>query len=88
MDGASRSRENPTRSGVFAKASRKSASAATMISSIAAPFSDTQLWAKFDGCVGDILTTASASALRGALESLPDLPTVAQLMAPLGGPFE
>jgi 2-methylcitrate dehydratase PrpD len=67
---------------------RFSASVSMPAGSIAAPFSEAQLWAKFDGCVGDILTTASASALRNALESLPGLPTVAPLTAPLGGPFE
>jgi 2-methylcitrate dehydratase PrpD len=67
---------------------RFAASVSMPAGSIAAPFTEAQLWAKFDGCIADILTTTSATALRNALESLPDLPTVAPLTAPLGGPFE
>jgi len=55
--------------------------------SIAAPFSEAQLWAKFDGCIGGILAPSTASALRNALQLLPKLPGPEPLMTPLGGPF-
>ncbi len=51
--------------------------------SLAAPFTPAQLWAKFDGCIAGLIETSTANALRNALESLPALPTVAPLMAPL-----
>jgi 2-methylcitrate dehydratase PrpD len=51
--------------------------------SLAAPFTDAQLWAKFTGCTAPILPPARAAALRLALEALPDLPDIAPLMAAL-----
>ena len=51
--------------------------------SLAAPFTDAQLWAKFDGCTAGLLPGERAAALRRALETLPDLPDIAPLMAPL-----
>jgi 2-methylcitrate dehydratase PrpD len=51
--------------------------------SLAAPFTDAQLWAKFDGCTAGLLPGDRAKKLRGALEVLPDLPDIAPLMAPL-----
>ncbi|WEK48320.1 MAG: MmgE/PrpD family protein [Candidatus Andeanibacterium colombiense] len=65
-----------------------SAAVAMPAGSIAAPFTAAQLWAKFDGCVGGTIAPGIASALRNALESLPDLSTIAPLMKPLEGPFE
>jgi len=51
--------------------------------SLAAPFTPAQLWSKYDGCTAPILPPDRARALRAALESLPDLPSLAPLMAPL-----
>jgi len=51
--------------------------------SLAAPFTDAQLWTKFDGCTAGLLRRDRAAALRQALEALPDLPDIAPLMAPL-----
>ncbi|MEA3014283.1 MAG: hypothetical protein QOD42_2828 [Sphingomonadales bacterium] len=51
--------------------------------SLAAPFTDAQLWAKYDGCTAGLLPRDRAAALRHALETLPDLPDIAPLMAPL-----
>ena len=67
---------------------RRFATAVSMpAGSIAAPFTEAQLWGKFDGCVSGVLAAEARNALRGALESLPDLATAAPLMAPLKGPF-
>jgi 2-methylcitrate dehydratase PrpD len=54
--------------------------------SLAAPFTDAQLWAKYDGCTATLLPPARAAALRDALEALPDLPDIAPLMACLYDP--
>ncbi len=54
--------------------------------SLAAPFTDAQLWAKFDGCVAGLLPADRAAALRAALERLPELPDIAPLTAPLYEP--
>jgi 2-methylcitrate dehydratase PrpD len=51
--------------------------------SLAAPFTEAQLWAKYDGCTAGLLPRGRAAALRQALETLPDLPDIATLMAPL-----
>ena len=51
--------------------------------SLAAPFTDAQLWAKFEGCVAGLLPPAGSAALRAALARLPELPDIAPLMAPL-----
>jgi 2-methylcitrate dehydratase PrpD len=51
--------------------------------SLAAPFTDAQLWAKYDGCVAPLLAPARAAALRDALEALPGLASIAPLTAPL-----
>jgi 2-methylcitrate dehydratase PrpD len=51
--------------------------------SLAAPFTDAQLWAKYDGCVAPVLPPERAPALRAALATLPALPDIAPLMAPL-----
>ena len=53
--------------------------------SLALPFTDAQLWAKFEGCAA-LLPPGRAAALRGALEDLPALAAIAPLMAPLYGP--
>ncbi|MEA3045194.1 MAG: hypothetical protein QOH47_3032 [Sphingomonadales bacterium] len=53
--------------------------------SLAAPFTDAQLWTKYDGCVAPILPPGRAHALRAALEALPVLGDIAPLMAPLYG---
>jgi len=51
--------------------------------SLAAPFTDAQLWAKFEGCTAGLLSPDRDAALREALAHLPDLPSIAPLMAPL-----
>jgi 2-methylcitrate dehydratase PrpD len=51
--------------------------------SLARPFTEAQLWAKYDGCTAGILAPERAQSLRDALERLPDLPSIAPLMAPL-----
>ena len=51
--------------------------------SLVLPFTEAQLWAKFDGCAAGILPPERAAALRAALERLPDLPSIAPLMEPL-----
>jgi 2-methylcitrate dehydratase PrpD len=53
--------------------------------SLAVPFTNAQLWAKYEGCTAPVLPPARAAALRAALEALPDLPSIAPLTAPLYG---
>lgn len=53
------------------------------VGSLALPFTQGQLWAKFEGCTAPILPPDRAAALRAALENMADLPDVAPLMAPL-----
>jgi len=52
------------------------------VGSLALPFTEAQLWAKFEGCTA-ALPRDRAAALRRALEALPNLPDIAPLMAPL-----
>jgi 2-methylcitrate dehydratase PrpD len=53
--------------------------------SLAMPFTDAQLWAKYEGCTAPLLRPDRAAALRAALESLPDLASIAPLTDPLYG---
>jgi 2-methylcitrate dehydratase PrpD len=53
--------------------------------SLAVPFTQAQLWAKYEGCVGPVLPPARAAALRAALEALPGLASIAPLTEPLYG---
>ncbi len=53
--------------------------------SLAVPFTDAQLWSKYEGCVAPVLPPDRATALRAALEALPDLPSIAPLTEPLYG---
>jgi 2-methylcitrate dehydratase PrpD len=55
--------------------------------SLAMPFTDAQLWAKYDGCTAALLPPERARALRAALDALPALAGIAPLMAPLYGPL-
>ena len=55
--------------------------------SLAIPFTDAQLWAKFDGCAAPLLAPDALAALRQALAILPQLPRITPLMAALAGPF-
>jgi 2-methylcitrate dehydratase PrpD len=55
--------------------------------SLAAPFTDAQLWAKFDGCTAGLLSPADQKAARQALADLPHLPGITALTAPLAGKF-
>jgi 2-methylcitrate dehydratase PrpD len=48
--------------------------------SLAVPFTDDQLWAKYDGCTAALLSSERRAAVRGGLEALPDLPAIAPLM--------
>jgi 2-methylcitrate dehydratase PrpD len=56
------------------------------VGSLAAPFSIEDHWAKFDGCVAGAMPDPAKAALRDALERLPELESLAQLMEPLGFP--
>ena len=49
------------------------------------PFTQGQLWAKYEGCVAPVLPPARAAALRAALEALPGLASIAPLTEPLYG---
>jgi 2-methylcitrate dehydratase PrpD len=53
--------------------------------SLAVPFTQAQLWAKYEGCVAPILPPERAVALRAALEALPGLASIAPLTEPLYG---
>ncbi len=55
--------------------------------SLARPFTDAQLWAKFDGCAAGLLAPADLAAVRQALADLPQLPRISALTAPLAGKF-
>jgi 2-methylcitrate dehydratase PrpD len=57
------------------------------IGSLAAPFTEAQLWTKLDGCTAGLLSIERAAALREALEALPHLPDIAPLMAALYDPL-
>jgi 2-methylcitrate dehydratase PrpD len=81
--------EFPTQVAVTLKDGRQFTTSVNMpAGSVAAPFTEAQLWAKFDGCVDSLIEPSAANALRKALESLSKLPGLASLMTPLGGPFE
>lgn len=51
--------------------------------SLAVPFTDAQLRAKYEGCVAGILAPEKAGALAAALERLADLPSIEELTGPL-----
>ena len=51
--------------------------------SLARPFTQGELWAKFEGCTAGLLAAPRAAALRDALERLAGLATIEPLMAPL-----
>jgi len=51
--------------------------------SLAVPFTQGQLWAKYEGCVAPVLPPDRAAALRATLEALPDLASIAPLTEPL-----
>jgi 2-methylcitrate dehydratase PrpD len=55
--------------------------------SLARPFTEAQLQAKFDGCAAGLLPPAGLDAVRQALADLPQLPRISALMAPLAGKF-
>lgn len=55
--------------------------------SLARPFTDAQLWAKFDGCTAGLLAPAELAAVREALADLPQLPRISALAEPLAGKF-
>jgi 2-methylcitrate dehydratase PrpD len=51
--------------------------------SLARPFTEAELWAKFEGCAAPVLPPERAAALRTALERLMGLATIEELTAPL-----
>jgi 2-methylcitrate dehydratase PrpD len=53
------------------------------VGSLALPFTEAQLWAKFDGCTEAVLPAPRAMHLRAELGDLPNLPGIARLMSPL-----
>src|SRR5207253_2321323 len=53
--------------------------------SLARPFTETQLWAKFEGCAAGLLAPTDLARVRQALADLPQLPRISALMAPLAG---
>jgi 2-methylcitrate dehydratase PrpD len=57
------------------------------VGSLARPFTEAQLWAKFDGCTAGLLAPAGLAAVRQALADLPQLPRISALTAPLVGEF-
>lgn len=57
------------------------------VGSLARPFTEAQLWAKFDGCTAGLLAPADLAAARQALADLPQLPRISALTQPLAGKF-
>ncbi|HST37542.1 MAG TPA: MmgE/PrpD family protein [Allosphingosinicella sp.] len=55
--------------------------------SLAVPFTEAQLWAKFDGCAAPLLAPEALAQVHEALVELPQLPRITPLMAALAGPF-
>ena len=55
--------------------------------SLARPFTETQLWAKFDGCTAGLLPPDALGTVRQALADLPRLPRIGALTAPLAAVF-
>ena len=55
--------------------------------SLARPFTEEELWAKFDGCTAGLLPPSALAAIREALADLPQLPRIDALTAPLAGSF-
>jgi 2-methylcitrate dehydratase PrpD len=55
--------------------------------SLARPFTEAQLWAKFDGCTAGLLPPGDLAAVRQALADLPHLPEISALTRPLAGNF-
>lgn len=55
--------------------------------SLARPFTEAQLWAKFDGCTAGLLPPADLAAVRQALADLPQLQAINALTQPLAGKF-
>jgi 2-methylcitrate dehydratase PrpD len=55
--------------------------------SLVRPFTEEELWAKFDGCTVGLLPAAALAAIRDALADLPQLPRITALTAPLAGSF-
>jgi 2-methylcitrate dehydratase PrpD len=78
--------EFPTEVEVILKDGRRFETAvAWPAGSLAAPFTDAQLWAKFDGCTAGLLVPADQAAVRQALADLPHLPGISALTTPLAG---
>jgi 2-methylcitrate dehydratase PrpD len=55
--------------------------------SLARPFTEAQLWAKFDGCTAGLPAPTELAAVRQALADLPQLPRISALTEPLAGNF-
>jgi len=79
--------EFPTEVHVLLKDGRRLETAiAWPAGSLAAPFTIEQHWAKFDGCAADLLSREAHDRVREALANLPQLQSIAALMAPLREP--
>ncbi|HMJ93338.1 MAG TPA: MmgE/PrpD family protein [Allosphingosinicella sp.] len=57
------------------------------LGSIAAPFETSQYWEKYEGCVAGVMRPEAAGTLRAALERMPELADVGEVMRPLVGAF-
>ena len=80
--------EFPTEVEVTLRDGRRVQTAVAMPSgSLAAPFSTSEYWAKFEDCAGPVMPDGPKSDARKALNDLPFLPKVSALMSPLRGPF-
>ena len=55
--------------------------------SLARPFTEAQLWAKFDGCTAGLLSPGDHAAVRQALADLPRLQAISALTQPLAVKF-
>lgn len=80
--------EFPTEVEVVLKDGRRfETSIAMPTGSLAAPFPIEAYWTKYEGCVAGHLGNDDAEALRNALDRLPRLPDLGEVMAPLATPF-
>ena len=79
--------EFPTEVHVLLKDGRRyEAAIAWPAGSLAVPFTIDQHWAKFDGCAAELLSREAYDRAREALANLPQLQSIAALMAPLREP--
>ena len=80
--------EFPTEVEVVLKDGRRFETKVPMpVGSLAAPFTTDQYWTKLDGCAAGMISDQARATLRQRLAELPQLPSIAPLMAALRGPF-